>query len=248
MRVFALMLVVVFSIPAFSSVKITIATDPWCPYVCEGEEAEPSGALIEIAQQAFAESGYLVDFVWLSWARAVKLTQQGKVQGLIGAYQSDAPDLIYGKEHLMLSNMCFFTAPQDPWFYNDEASLRDRHLAVVNGYSYGREIDAYLNNSSRVGNNIYYVYGKDTMAKRLQLLASNKFDTLVEDRFVMQWQNKKVAPQARLKSAGCANFEKVHIGFSPKSAIAPRLSRALDQGIKKLREQGKLAQIIANYQ
>ena len=247
MRVWALISLICFSLPTMASVKIELATDPWCPYVCETEQGA-NGLLIEIAEKALLDSGYLVNYRWLSWARALKEVRKGKIQGVIGMYQSDAPDLIFGQEHLMMSNMCFYVQAHEDWHFSDIANLTQRRLSVVNSYSYGEEFDRYIRGSKETGAaQVHQMYGKDTIHKRILLMANGQFDTLVEDKLVVNQVNRSLKPEQRLKEAGCLSYEKVYIGFSANSNLAPRLSRALDRGIQKLRESGELAEIIAKY-
>jgi polar amino acid transport system substrate-binding protein len=247
MRLWALISLMCFSFPTMASVKIELATDPWCPYVCETEDSA-DGVLIEIAEKALIDSGYLVNYRWLSWARALKEVRNGKIQGIIGMYQSDAPDLVFGQEHLMLSNMCFYVQAEDDWHFSDISSLAQRQLSVVNSYSYGEVFDRYIKeNTETATDHVHQMYGKDTLHKRIILMANGRFDTLIEDKLVVNLVNRSLAPTQRLKEAGCLSYQKVYIGFSTKSNLAQRLSRALDRGIKKLRESGELAEIIDKY-
>lgn len=247
MRLLWLVVLACLSLPSYSVVKVKIATDPWCPYVCEEQDNDP-GMLIEIAEQAFAESGYLVDFVWLNWARAIKEARKGRVQGIIGAYRTDSPDFLFGKEHLVVSHMCFYTKADDKWLYTGLSSLDDRSISLVNAYSYGHKLDNYVMRQQLAGDtNIIRAYGKDTLDHRISLLNNSKLSTLVEDQVVINQANRMLAPEQQLRAAGCLPPEKIYLAFSPDSNLSPRLSRALDQGVKALRESGRLQQIVNKY-
>lgn len=248
MRLLLLALLFSFSSPSLSSSAVKIATDPWCPYICiNGEGA--SGMFVEIVEQSFAENGYLVDFVWLNWARAIAEVREGRIQGIIGAYKTDVPDFIFGKEHLLESQMCFFTSQDNDWTFRNIESLSSREIVVVKSYSYGSELDQYIVHNEDSGKqNITSVYGMETISKRLKLLEKRKIDTLVEDKLVMAKVNKNRKPEAQLRQAGCLPPEKVYLAFSPNSNLSPRLSRAFDKGVQSLKQSGKLQQIINKYQ
>lgn len=247
MRLWFLLLIVCFSGIAFGNVPIKIATDPWCPYVCEKNESHP-GILVEIAQKALAESGYSADFVWLNWARAIKEVRVGKIQGLIGAYRTDAPDFVFGHEHLVTSSMCFYTSVNDSWRFSQYSDLQQRKVAIVNGYSYGKEFDNYvLANETKGLKNIIRAYGKETVKQRLALLEDAKVDTIIEDKLVTQHFNGAKPDRAQLRNVGCLPAEKVYLAFSPSSNLSPRLTRALDKGVKHLKRSGELARIINKY-
>lgn len=247
MRLLWFLVLACLSLPSYAVVKVKIATDPWCPYVCEPHSDDP-GILLEIAQQAFAEQGYFAEFVLLNWARAIKKSRQGQVQGLIGAYRSDSPDFIFGTEYLAMSQMCFYVRPDDNWQYKDLSSLNDRVVSLINGYSYGELFDAYVLQQQAMGSDtMVKAYGKETLEQRIALLNNNKLNTLIEDKRVISWANQKLAKDKQLKLSGCLPPDKLYIAFSPNSNLSPRLSRALDLGIKSLRQSGKLQQILNKY-
>ena len=248
MRLLWFLVLACLSLPSYAVVKVKIATDPWCPYVCEQQDDKP-GILLEIAQQAFAEKGYLAEFVLLNWARAIKKARQGEVQGIIGAYRSDSPDFIFGTEHLATSQMCFYSRPDDNWQYSDLSSLDDRVISLINGYSYGDLFDTYVLQQQAMGRNtLIKAYGKETLKQRIALLNNNKLNTIIEDNRVIDWVNRQLDKDQQLKLAGCLSPDKLYIAFSPNSNLSPRLSRALDLGIKSLRQSGKLQQILNKYQ
>ena len=247
MRLLLLVLLVLFSSSSFSSSAVKIATDPWCPYVCVSEKGS-SGILVEIVEQSFAENGYLVDFIWLNWARAIAEARKGRIQGIIGAFKTDSPDYIFGKEHLLESEMCFFTSQGDNWAFQNMDSLSSRVTVVVKSYSYGSELDSYVAQNENSGSrNVTSVYGMESITKRLKLLEKRKIDTLVEDKLVMAKINQNLKPEAKLRQAGCLPPEKVYLAFSPNSNLSPRLSRAFDKGVKSLKRSGRLKQIINEY-
>lgn len=232
---------------SYSSTEVKIATDPWCPYVCE-EENDLSGILVEIVELAFAETGYLVEFVSLNWARAITQARKGEVQGIIGGYKSDSPDFVFGEEHLLYAQMCFYTEQDDDWVFESIEHLTPRVMVVVNRYSYGTKLDDYIVTNESSGNKITRIYGKHNMSQRLKLLAKNKVNTLVEEKFVMTRVNNRLAQQAQLREAGCLPAEKIYLAFSPNSNLSPRLSRAFDKGVRALKQKGTFQKIVENYQ
>lgn len=246
-KLVSLLFFVVFVSNTQAASKIVLATDPWCPYICSADSDKP-GFLIEVVKAALAESGYIVDFETINWARSIEQVRSGRIDGLVGTYKSDAPDFYYGQQHITLSEMCFFTQMDDDWRYNEPASLKSRTTLLVNGYSYGDKLDAYIAKNSKQGlRNMMFIAGKETMARRFQILQSSRANTLLEDKWVITEALKQQSEPLNLKIAGCLAAEKVYVGFSPNKATSPRLARALDKGIIELTKSGQLANIIANY-
>ena len=246
--VFLFFALFVFENNAWSATKITLATDPWCPYICSMNSDKP-GILIEVVKEALSESGYIVGFETINWARSIEQVRSGKIDGLVGTYQSDARDFYYGQQHIMQSEMCFFTQAGDDWLYKEPKSLETRTTLLVNGYSYGDTLDAYIAKNSKQGlRNMVFVAGKETIERRFQILQTSRANTLLEDKWVIAEALKQQSVPLKLKIAGCLAAEKVFVGFSPKKPTSPRLARALDKGMLRLRDNGKLSAIIARYQ
>lgn len=246
-KVICLLFLLVFVNNIKAASKIVLATDPWCPYICN-ENSEKPGILIEVVKDAFTNSGYVVDFSTLSWARSIEQVRSGRIDGLVGTYQSDAPDFYYGKQHVMESEMCFFIQPGDNWSYKEPTSLKTRTTLLVNGYSYGEKLDAYIAKNSKQGlRNMVFVAGKETMERRFQILQTSRANTLLEDKWVIAEALKQQSKPPKLRIAGCLAAEKVFVGFSPNKATSPRLARILDKGVLRLIESGELSAIIAKY-
>lgn len=79
---------------ALAAETITIAADAWPPF--NGEpKSESEGYMIDIAREAFGAAGYEVDYKILSWKRALNLTREGEIDGVVGASKRDAQVLSF---------------------------------------------------------------------------------------------------------------------------------------------------------
>ena len=73
--------------------RVVIAADPWCPHNCEAG-SEHEGYMIDIAREAFGLAGIDVEYVNMSWARALQQARDGYIDAVVGALPGDAPDFV----------------------------------------------------------------------------------------------------------------------------------------------------------
>ncbi len=76
----------VFMGSASAETKITLGTSEWGPYFASN--LKNNGPLAEVVTEAFKRSGYAVDIQFMDWNRAVALSAEGKIGGLLGCYLS----------------------------------------------------------------------------------------------------------------------------------------------------------------
>lgn len=156
-------------------------TGDWRPYIYEENgsvKLDKPGFSIEIVQEAFKYLGHGVRIKSYSFARQIALTETGEVDGLIGLYQSDAPQLRYPKEPIALSINCFFMRPEETWEYSEVESLKTIKLGVIKGYTYGFDaLDQYID-QKKVDEKIISIAGSETemMSRLFQLLEAKRID------------------------------------------------------------------------
>ncbi len=234
---------------ADESRTVTLRADLWCPYNCQ-PHASNEGVLVDLARAAFEKAGYRVDYQLLNWARAVDQTRYGDYDGVIGALRSDAPDFIFPEEMQAASRNCFYTRPQDTWTPGPDLgiSLHQRTLGVANAYSYGPDLDRYIE-SHRDDGRVSVLSGDDLFKRNLDKLRANRIDTLVEDHWVAAWVLQQSASSpGTVRQAGCLPTAAVYIAFSPAHPErSRRLAALLDQTVKQMRRNGELNRLLARY-
>lgn len=238
-----------YSARADDSRTITLRSDLWCPYNCQ-PHATNEGVLVDLARAAFEKAGYHVDYQLLNWARAVDQTRYGDYDGVIGALRTDAPDFIFPEEVPAASRNCFYTRPQDSWTPGSdlETGLHQRRLGVGNAYSYGPQLDRYIERHHDDGR-VSVLSGDDLFRRNLEKLRADRIDTLVEDHWVAAWGLQQGdASQEAVRQAGCLPTVSVYIAFSPAHPERSReLAALLDKTVKQMRRNGELDRLLARY-
>ncbi len=229
------------------STTIVIAADPWCPHNCEpGSERE--GYMVDIAREVLGEAGYTVKYVNLSWARALQMTRQGQLDAVVGAFKTDAPDFVFPDTPQGRSAITLFTHPDDTWRYTGPLSLHDRKLLVINGYSYTRELDQYIEEHKTDQDRIWMISGPSPLNRAINLLRQGRADAFVEDAYVMDWWasiNKTATSPPR--KAGLVSESDAFVAFSPARGDAKELAALLSEGTRQRITNGRVQEILDGY-
>lgn len=227
------------------SLPIKLMADEWCPYNCAPHK-EP-GYTIEIFKEIFKNKASNVDYKIADWTMAIDQTRDGKNDVLVAATIGDAPDLIYPKEIIGLSRLCFYSTPSIRWKYKSLDSLKNIKLGVIKSYSYGDKLDNYIKDNQENSRKIDFTPGEVPLDELSKKLLSSRIDLIVENENVMNHYLKKSKQDKLMRNIGCEETLKVYMAFSPKNPNALKYSQEFDEGIKELRKSGKLKEILQKY-
>ncbi|WP_417515731.1 substrate-binding periplasmic protein [Marinobacter sp.] len=228
-----------------SEFTIVIAADPWCPHNClAGSDRE--GYAIDAAREIFAGAGYEVEYINVSWARALQLARQGRIDAVAGAFRGDAPDFVFPQEASGISRTHLYTNAENQWEYRGIASLKEQTLLAINGYFYSPELDNYIASTPDDPSLVWILSGPAPLDRAIRLLEQHRTDVFVEDESVMSWALKG-RDNTRIRSAGEIYRAPFYIAFSPANPKAETFARVLSDGTRELRQSGRLSEILAGY-
>jgi polar amino acid transport system substrate-binding protein len=239
-------LALVLAVPARAE-TIILASDYWCPYICDPVTTGRAGISIDVAVRVFKEAGHTISFVPVNWKRAISETRNGAFDAIVDATREDAPDFIFPAEPLNEQQSCFFTNASSHWNYEGIASLADVSLGVVAGYHYTGELDEYINQNAE-NRLVAVMHGDDALVRNVQRMRRGMIDVLAEDPLVLEWLLRSGGRSAALRKAGCmAERTALFIAFSPINKHAAEYARILSEGIRRLRASGDLDVIRKQY-
>lgn len=226
---------------------IVIAADPWCPHNCEAG-SDNEGYMVDMTRDILGEAGYTVEYVNLSWARALQMTRDGQLDAVVGAFVTDAPDFVFPDTPQGHSSIAVFTHPDNTWRYAGIESLHDRQLLVINGYSYTAELDRYIDQYQADQNRIWVISGTSPLERAIELLEQSRTDLYVEDEYVMAWWARSVGNTANQpRGAGRIGEINTFVAFSPTRKDSQELAELLSQGTRQRINDGRAQQILDNY-
>lgn len=239
---FAWMLGLCATAPAQAAESVILAADYWCPHTCDA--GGRPGYMIDVAQEAFAASGIKTIYQVRPWATSMADIRAGLIDGVVGVLASEAPDLPRNHKALGRQSNAFLVRAEDDFILRGLDSLIGKRIATVKDYSYSPDIDAWLaSHASQVQSQP----GNRAAESNLQHLLSGKVQVVVDDEAVLRDAIITLGLSGKVRSAGRLPGGTLHIAFSATRPNGNELAQALDSGIIKLRESGRLAEILASY-
>lgn len=225
---------------------LNFAADLWCPYSCRQNADEP-GFLVELAQLAFEKAGYKVDYKVIPWSRAIAMTREGKLDGILGAYKSDAPDFIFPRLNQIVSVSSFWVLKDSSWKYEGIQSLVNITLGISLGYSYGQEIDQFIYHNQNNPARIQFASGENPIMVNFEKLFNKRITTVLEDRNVAKFFLQSTQNLQKVKEAGSLKEEKVYIAFSPEKPDSVEYAKILTEAMIELKNSGELEKLYKKY-
>ena len=223
---------------------IVLKADEWCPYNCK-PGAEKEGFMIDIAREILKEAGHEIKYEVMPWDKAIDEAREGKIDGIVGAGEEDAPDFIFPKEPTAINSVCFFSKKSKGWTFKDMSSLNDVKVGVIEGYSYYDKVDEFIESAPK---NLVKISGKEAAKDLASRLIRGLLDVIIENEFVAPLTFGK--EMENIQVSGCGGRDDLFVAFSPhasKKATSEEYAKLMTEGVRKLRKDGRLQKILDKY-
>lgn len=223
---------------------VTIRADHWYPMNGTPGAANP-GFMIEIAQQTLAKGGHTVDYALMPWERAVYSAQKGQIDCVVGAYKSDAPDLLFPENSQGVDTVAAYVKKGSPWRYTTLEALKSIKLGAISGYGYGDDIDAYIEKNPQV---VQLTVGETALDQNIKKLAAGRIDVLLESPAVFDAKLKELKLEGQFDQAGTlSDVENLYVACTPLKESSKTYVKLISDGTEALRQSGELARILEKY-
>lgn len=228
---------------------IRIRADPWLPY-SGGGDMKPAGYMVDMAKAIAEANGHTIEYRTLPWTNALDQVRAGNADCVVGAYKSDAegfafPDVGWGP-----SGNVFWGLAEQSWRYDGVASLDAIKIGVLEDYSYGEELDAYIEQHAADADRLEIVpaVGRG-IVRLLARLIGKRVDAIVEDRSVLAYalEQAKMDSNRVIDLGEAGEVESVFIACTPADPRGQQYADMFGKGTAQLRSSGKLAEILARY-
>lgn len=226
---------------------ISIRSDTWMPY--NGDPTNPkTGYMIEVMREIFVPQGYTIDYQVMPWTDSIAAVKKGTFSAVVGAMKEDAPGFVFPSETFGLSGTGLFVKGGTNWKYTGYSSLMNKRLGIIDGYAYNEELDGYIKSQRGTGK-IVVGKGDSALNDLIDLLLKGKIDVLAEDASVLLnvLIEEKIPPGQIVNGGTMPEKEEIYVAFSPAIANSKELAAKFDEGIRKLRANGKLKSILSRY-
>ena len=231
---------------------IRFSYDDWCPYSCLNDDhtaiaAEYPGYYAEVLRAIYEPLGYSVEFSIRPWERALEEAADGRLDAVLSPAKSEAPNLIFPDESIAELGWCFYTRSDSTWHYSGLPSLQGQTLGVLRGNNFGDAITDYIEANSKDAAMVQEVSGLDFIDKNIRKLQGKRISVMLDepattDYFIMQ---NNLAQD--IVKAGCLPSQIMYPAFSPANPASATHAREFTEGIRRLRESGRLKAILARY-
>lgn len=228
---------------------IRVRADPWLPY-SGGQEMDPPGYMVEMAETIAKANGHELEYRTLPWKNALQVVREGNADCVVGAYRSDAEDFAFPDVGWGPSGNVFWGLAEQKWRYRDMTSLDSIKIGVLEDYSYGEELDAYIEQHKADAQRVEVVpaVGRG-IVRLLARLIGRRVGTIIEDRNVLAYalEQSKMEPGRVISLGEAGEAESVYIACTPAHPRGKEYAQMFAKGTLQLRASGKLAEILAKY-
>ncbi|RDH43750.1 substrate-binding periplasmic protein [Zooshikella ganghwensis] len=225
---------------------ITIRADKWFPINGEPKDEKP-GYMIEIANAIMSEHGHQIDYKMMPWQRSLLEVKQGNYDCLVGVSKSEAPDFIYPTESWGKVGSTFYVKKGNTWTFKGIDSLENQRLGVIGGYDYSDDLDAYIENKQS-SPMVKVISSNNALEKNLRKLVAGRITVTVGADLVVKSKLNELGLSNDVVEAGLLlEPEDIYIACSPAKNVSQNYVQLFSDGIKKLRETGKLKTILDKY-
>ena len=225
--------------------SLSIVADEWCPFNCSKDSLD-QGFVIDMTKDILGAAGFSIDYSTQAWTSALDDVKAGRRDAIVGASREEAQGLIMVEEPFGEHKNCFYTRLADPFVYSSVDALAARRIAIAAGYLYGEPLDSYIASNRPNFNRIQMSTGEQPLLINIRKLESRRVDTVIENMQVMDYSLRKYRISG-IRLAGCDAPTPIYMAISPKREDAGKVASMLALGIRKMRQTGKMRELLARY-
>ncbi len=241
---FLLMWPLLMALGASAAETITIRSDVWAPYNTQPGSDHP-GITIELITEIYAAQGIAVDYQIMPWARAIQGCKAGEIDSIVGATGLEFPGIVVPAQPLAIGTCMLIGLADQPWRYQDLASLDRVKVSYPRGYNYATDVDEYLRANAK--GNVTEIGGEEPLTQAVAMLERRRVDAYVEDELVF-FSALPVERRAAFRTLGALTKPiPMYLCFSPAKPSAQRWAALLDAGLIEAKRTGRYAAILARY-
>jgi ABC-type amino acid transport/signal transduction systems, periplasmic component/domain len=223
---------------------VVIRADRWYPINGDPNDPNP-GFMVEIARYALEKAGHQVDYNLMPWERALVQAKNGLIDCVVGAYKNDAPNFLFPDISQGAASTAAFVKKGSAWRYTNLDALKLVNVGAIAGYSYGKEIDAFITaNPERV----HLLSGERALEQNIRKLLSSRIDVVLEAPAVLNAKLKEMHLTDHIEFAGSINQpQNLYVACTPRKASSVEYVKLIGDGTRELRASGELKNILDKY-
>ncbi|SHL28461.1 substrate-binding periplasmic protein [Phytopseudomonas punonensis] len=217
------------------------AEDDWYPYTAY-RDGKIQGMSVDIVEAAFAASGIPIELVPYPYSRCMQMTQEGRLAACFNTAPDQRVDeaFLIPQEPLFSDDILLWARRSDAPQASSPQSLAGRKVAVTIGYEYGARLD----NDPQV---IRVPVRRDLSG--FLMLQHERVDFVAAYRGTAQALfREKPELQGQFVPLEILDSPTLYLSFSRKLPGADTVMTRFEQGIRKLRKDGRYQAILDRWQ
>lgn len=216
---------------------LVLGAEEWYPYI--SPELEDKGFTGRVIKEAFALSQVNVELRFMPWARALKMAQEGSIDGTFLWYKTPErePFFYFSEQPLAEMTVVFFHLKKFDFTWKTFDDLKKYRIGAAIGYHISDQFDEY----AKAGKINVKRIKSDTQI--LKMLIRNRLDLFPQDILVGYGQIYKTFPRhiAMLftNSAKPLTSRPAYLLLSKQSPDSQELIKLFDKGLHTLKQNGQ---------
>lgn len=243
-----LWILAMLSAPPLLADTLSIRADDWFP-VNGKPGSRQEGVYIDLVRDIVEAAGHTLDYRLMSWDAAVAAVKAGDYDCVVGATPSDAPGFVYTAQPWMRFDNVFYALADRQLAVAGVDSLEQHVVGVIEGYSYGDALDAYVAAHKADPARVQLTtIGRNPLETLVNRLVTGKVDVVVESEVVMQSHLSKTRLGGRIVQVGSMqDRQPIYIACSPAKPASRTWVALLDAGFQRHLRDGTLDAFYSKY-
>jgi polar amino acid transport system substrate-binding protein len=226
---------------------LNIASDIWCPYICENKKAP--GILVEVLNEIANEKKMTFHIEIIPLARSLIMASRSEVDIVLAVTKSHIT------AHNLQSSRQYYGGWQNDFYISKSTGLSPNKLndlevflnsgetlGIIKGYDYGPYIDSL---KFKYTSRIYQATGDAPLEKNIEMLQKGRISALLDSRYNVEYEINKNNIVDLIYARSEGGFIPLFLGFSPK--IQTEVIKNIDDGFSLIRRKGILRGILEKY-
>ena len=220
--------------------KVVAVTEPWAPYM--SPDLLNQGYLSELFVEAFKRKGYAASVQFISWARAVRNVETGRVDALCGAYYTEkrAQFLAYSLPIAEVQDV-LFCKKEKMITYTHLTDLKPYQIGVIQGASYGKDF-----------NKATFLKKQAVTKYELNItkLMKGRIDLFAGPNDIIRYTIRKHFPHLKDKIVSIMpplSRNTIYIGFSKKVDGYQKRLKAFNDSVEMMKKDGSFESLVKKH-
>ena len=223
---------------------LKIASDDWCPYICDNKEKP--GYIVEIIKKVMAEHRIDVEFEVMPLGRAFLEVENNHLDMVLALTE------VHIKEHSLIASDViigdyandFFVLSDNPFRFKNIDQLKSELLGVVESYEYGANLDAFIRLHPE---KVHIAHGRSPLQQNINMLLKGRLSVVLDTKNTVQFFLHQQNISNVIYAGTQGPTAPLYIGFNPRLSNLPTLQQYLSNGLEELRTTGQLKQLLQRY-